>query len=116
MAGNPNWIDQWSVADLAVLVEKREVDRKKFAEIGLEMGRGMKSCHRRYTKLVRERPAPVIVAPEPAPKPLSFHAALGIQTYEHHQATTDYCSGFVRGEYFAPHCYRERITLAKVLA
>jgi hypothetical protein len=49
---------------------------------------------------------------ECAPKIVPLHKQLGIETYEHQQVTSDYHCGFGVG----PHCFRERITLAKVLA
>ncbi len=53
------------------------------------------------------------------PNPFApLHRRLGIATFEHLQAVTDYVGGFDKetGQYFSPHQYRARVTLAKVLA
>ena len=45
-----------------------------------------------------------------------LHRRLGIETVTYKTATTDYHGGFDRetGDYWSPHCYRERVSLAKV--
>ena len=45
-----------------------------------------------------------------------LHRRLGIVTFVHHQATTDYHGGLDRqtGEYWSPHCYRDSVTLARI--
>jgi hypothetical protein len=52
------------------------------------------------------------------PSPLApLHRRLGIITFVHRQAVTDYVGGFDRehGVYYSPHEYRARVTLPKVL-
>ena len=46
-----------------------------------------------------------------------LHRRLGIITFVHRQAVTDYVGGFDRehGVYYSPHEYRARVTLPKVL-
>jgi hypothetical protein len=46
-----------------------------------------------------------------------LHRRLGIVTFVHRQAVTDYVGGFdqERGVYYSPHEYRARVTLPKVL-
>jgi hypothetical protein len=46
----------------------------------------------------------------------SLHRRLGISTFTHLQAVTDYHGGFdqERGVYYSPHEYRARVTLPKV--
>jgi hypothetical protein len=46
-----------------------------------------------------------------------LHRRLGITTFVHRQAVTDYVCGFdqERGAYYSPHEYRARVTLLKVL-
>ena len=46
----------------------------------------------------------------------SLHRRLGISTFTHLQAATDYHGGFdqERGVYYSPHEYRARVTLPKV--
>jgi hypothetical protein len=46
----------------------------------------------------------------------SLHRRLGISTFTHLQAVTDYVGGFdkERGVYYSPHEYRARVTLPKV--
>ena len=46
-----------------------------------------------------------------------LHRRLGIRTFVHRQAVTDYVGGFdqERGAYYSPHEYRARVTLPKVL-
>jgi hypothetical protein len=46
-----------------------------------------------------------------------LHRRLGIITFVHRQAVTDYVGGFdpERGVYYSPHEYRARVTLPKVL-
>jgi hypothetical protein len=46
----------------------------------------------------------------------SLHRRLGIRTFTHLQAVTDYVGGFdqERGVYYSPHEYRARVTLPKV--
>jgi hypothetical protein len=45
-----------------------------------------------------------------------LHRRLGIATFVHLQAVTDYIGGFdqVRKVYYSPHEYRARVTLPKV--
>jgi len=45
-----------------------------------------------------------------------LHRRLGISTFVHRQAVTDYVGGFdaARGVYYSPHEYRARVTLPKV--
>ena len=45
-----------------------------------------------------------------------LHRRLGISTFVHRQAVTDYVGGFdpERGVYYSPHEYRARVTLPKV--
>lgn len=47
-----------------------------------------------------------------------LHVRLGIPTYVHKQAVTDYHGGFDKtsGQYWSPHQYREAVTLAGVEA
>jgi hypothetical protein len=47
----------------------------------------------------------------------SLHRRMGIRTFTHLQAVTDYVGGFdrERGVYYSPHGYRARVTLPKVL-
>lgn len=47
-----------------------------------------------------------------------LHRRLGIRTYVHRQAVTDYHGGFDKdnGQYFSPHEYRAPVTLAKIFA
>jgi hypothetical protein len=46
----------------------------------------------------------------------SLHHRMGIRTFTHLQAVTDYVGGFdqVRGVYYSPHEHRARVTLPKV--
>lgn len=46
----------------------------------------------------------------------SLHRRMGIRTFIHLQAVTDYVGGFdrERGVYYSPHEYRARVTLPKV--
>jgi hypothetical protein len=46
-----------------------------------------------------------------------LHRQLGISTFVHRQAVTDYVGGFdaERGVYYGPHEYRALVTLPKVL-
>jgi hypothetical protein len=46
----------------------------------------------------------------------SLHRRMGIKTFTHRQAVTDYVGGFdrERGVYYSPHEYRARVTLPKV--
>jgi hypothetical protein len=108
--------DLWSQADIDVLVQKREVEKKKFSEIALEMGRPEGSCWRRYTQIVAARePAPSIV-PEPRPRRVPFHRQLGIETYTHMQAVLWDPAGRLGNKRRMTdlHTYRMPITLAKV--
>ena len=53
----------------------------------------------------------------PDPNPFApLHCRLGIRTEVHLQAVTDYVGGFDKrtGQYWSPHQYRARITLARV--
>jgi hypothetical protein len=47
----------------------------------------------------------------------SLHRRMGIRTFTHLQAVTDYVGGFdqERGVYCSPHEYRARVTLPKML-
>jgi hypothetical protein len=52
------------------------------------------------------------------PNPFApLHRRLGISTFVHHQAVTDYVGGFdpERGAYYSPHEYRACVTLPKVI-
>ena len=46
----------------------------------------------------------------------SLHRRMGIKTFIHRQAVTDYVGGFdrERGVYYSPHEYRARVTFPKV--
>jgi hypothetical protein len=46
----------------------------------------------------------------------SLHRRMGLRTFTHLQAVTDYVGGFdrERGVYYSPHEYRARVTLPKV--
>jgi hypothetical protein len=46
----------------------------------------------------------------------SLHRCMGIRTFTHLQAVTDYVGGFdrQRAVYWSPHEYRARVTLPKV--
>jgi hypothetical protein len=51
------------------------------------------------------------------PNPFApLHRRLGIRTFVHRQAVTDYVGGFdsERGSNYSPHEYRARVTLPKV--
>jgi hypothetical protein len=47
----------------------------------------------------------------------SLHRRMGIKTFTHLQAVTDYVGGFdqKRGVYYSPREYRARVTLPKVI-
>lgn len=113
---NPNWIDKWSQDDLKQLVHKREVERKSFAAIAVEMGQNEGSCGRRYREILAAR-----VLEEPKPKPARrstpLHVELGIETYVHQQAVLGEPGGLwgnKRSQSFS-HWYRYPVTLPKVL-
>jgi hypothetical protein len=110
--------DLWPQADLDLLVQKREVEKRKFVDIAAEMGRPEGSCWRRYTQIVAARePAPSII-PEPRPRRLSFHEQMGIKTYVHMQAILFDPAGILGNKRLRTdlHTYRMPITLAKVFA
>jgi hypothetical protein len=115
---NRHWRDKWSAADLAILVCKRETEKKRFVQIAIEMERPEGSCWRRYTQIVAARePAPSI-APEQKPRRIPFHRQMVIETYTHMQAILCDPNG-IRGNKQVSnnaHWYRMPITLAKVLA
>lgn len=106
----------WTSEDLATLMHKRNIERKPFEVIGTEMKRPRSSCSRVWWQhnVEPEIAAPSIVSDESQP----LHRELGILTFVHRQAVTDYVGGFNRetGQYFSPHEYRARVTLPKVIA
>lgn len=112
------WVNTFSAEDLAAIVHKREIEHKKFEVIAAEIGRNVSSIHRRYQEILRARGEPVKAAPVEKQRRVMPHELLGIRTIEHLQATLDYRCGFdkERGEYFSPHCFRERVTLSGGLA
>lgn len=119
---NPKWVDTFSQADLDLLVHKREVERKQFPTIGLEMNRPWKTCFDRYTKIVRlrERDEDITIVPAIVAGPPSLHSELGIETFTHMQAVLHspggkYSRG-IKGEQVNAHWYRMPVTLAKVWA
>ena len=116
---NPNWIDKWSPDDLKQLVYKREVEKKSFAAIAIEMGQNEASCGRRYREIVASR------VPEEAPKPRPsrarpLHVELGIKTYVHRQAVLHSpfdgrrSAGWLKVQQVYAHWYRVPITLARI--
>jgi len=112
---NPNWLDKWSADDLKQLVHKREVERKSFAAIAVEMNQNEGSCGRRYREIVAARPAEER-KPRAGRRPVPVHQELGIETYTHMQAILCDPSG-TWGNKKRPafaHWYRMPITLAKV--
>jgi len=115
---NPTWIDKWSPDDLKQLVHKREVERKSFAAIAIEMGQNEGSCGRRYREIVAARPPEEEVKPRRRRVPL-LHVELGIETYTHMQALlfSPHDGRFGKGIKSQPmnsHWYRYPITLAKI--
>lgn len=82
----PGPSDTWTEDQLALLVDLRENKRKEWGEIGRALQRPLKSCHRRYAAIVRNR-QPLT---EPAPAPLSadapcrrrsLHEEMGLRTF-----------------------------------
>jgi hypothetical protein len=75
---NPAWADTWTAKDLEDLAFKRDVERKRWDVIAVEMSRPRSSCFRRWTQM-RSVAIPVdIVAPPIVSRGL--HAELGIET------------------------------------
>jgi hypothetical protein len=117
--GNPNWVDKWSLEDLKQLVFKREVERKSFPAIAVELGKNEGSCGRRYREIVALR-EPEEPKPRPGRRPTPLHEELGIKTYTHMQALlfSPHDGRFGTGIKSQPmnaHWYRYPITLPKVL-
>jgi len=118
---NPKWVDTFSQVDLDLLVHKREIERKQFPAIGLEMNRPWKTCFDRYTKIVRLREkeeGTTIVPSQPVRN--SLLEDFGIKTFTHMQAILHspggkYSRG-IKGEQVNAHWYRMPVTLAKVWA
>lgn len=117
---NPNWIDKWSPDDLKQLVHKREVERKSFAAIAVEMGQNEGSCGRRYREIVAARPREDVPQPRPGRRPALVHEELGIETYTHMQAILHSpfdgrrSAGWLKKQPVYAHWYRMPITLAKI--
>jgi hypothetical protein len=114
---NPNWIDKWPPDDLKQLVHKREVEKKSFAAIAVEMGQNEGSCGRRYREIVAAR-LPDEIKPQPRRRFAPLHVELGIETYVHQQAVLGEPGGLwgnKRNQSFS-HWYRYPVTLAKVFA
>lgn len=117
---NPNWIDKWSPDDLRQLVYKREVEKKSFAAIAVEMGQNEGSCGRRYREIVAARePEEERPAPRPGRRPALLHEELGIETYTHMQALlfSPHDGRFgvgIKSQSMNSHWYRYPITLAKI--
>lgn len=109
----------WSEADLELLVEKREIEGKKWHVIAAEMSRPLGTCSDRYYRIVRARePAPSII---PEPRKPSLHEEMGIETQVYRVPVLDDPRLGRRYDQIGcawshQHRYRESITLAKVLA
>jgi len=118
--GNPNWIDKWSPADLLALVHKRDIEKKTFPQIGIELGQHEASCARRYHQIVALR-TPKELRPAPRPR-VPLHRQLGIETYVHLQAILHppfdgrRSGSWLKGQPVYAHWYRMPITLPKVFA
>lgn len=66
---------------------------------------------------MRGVPAQKVTFGECDPNPFApLHRRMGISTFTHYQATTDYVGGFDRatGMVWSPHLYRVPVTLARV--
>jgi len=116
---NPNWLDKWSADDLKQLVHKREVERKSFAAIAVEMNQNEGSCGRRYRQIVALREPDEMPKPRSGRRPVPLHEELGIETYTHMQALlfSPHDGRFGMGIKSQPmnaHWYRYPITLAKI--
>lgn len=118
---NPNWVDKWSLEDLKQLVHKREVERKSFAAIAVEMGQNEASCGRRYREILARREMKAAEGPSepPSASAAPVHKCLGIETFVHMQAIL--CSPYdgrfgqgIKSQSMNAHWYRYPITLAKV--
>lgn len=113
---NPKWIDKWSPDDLKQLVYKREVERKSFAAIAVEMNQNEGSCGRRYREILAARVPEETPQPRGGRQPVPVHKELGIDTYTHLQAILCDPNGVrgVKQSQTNAHWYRMPITLAKV--
>jgi hypothetical protein len=118
---NPGWVDKWSLEDLKQLVFKREVERKSFAAIAVELGQNEGSCGRRYREIIALREDQPLSAPAETEKSArrAVHKSLGIETFVHMQAIlcSPYDGRFGQGnksQSMNAHWYRYPITLAKV--
>jgi hypothetical protein len=109
-----HWRDKWLQADLDLLVSKREVEKKTFVAIAVEMQRPEGSCWRRYVQIVAARGQ--IVVSRQKPRHIPLHEQMGIATYIHMQAILCDPNG-IRGNKQVQnnaHWYRMPITLAKI--
>jgi hypothetical protein len=117
---NPGWVDKWSLEDLKQLVYKREVEKKSFPAIAIELGQNEGSCGRRYREIVALRKPEEEPQPRPGRRPTPLHEELGIETYVHQQAILHSpfdgrrSAGWMKVQPVYAHWYRVPVTLARV--